>query len=393
MCTRPPHPWPRAPHPKEQNGRVPSGPLQELTRIQKRAAVIPNQRKHTHKRAHLITMMTQLLLRLTRSNTPACPDDRSVAAVFDAAAERFGRAREPAVVEALVTSGVEQAQQLLQLSEGHWERLGVSLGLETAVKAELADPSQLPLLMKQDLTDKRIRQFLLLPGEDGKEAKPIGAFSAFGLSLLATPPRERQNLLLALCEMTALVCGLFLQLPLEFLRHPSFAATEKGWDVTPTVADGMDALAIVLFLCDAYLAVVAVFMALMVAAGGWEADDSFCQSALGVIAGIMMGGFLHMYLWPLLALAFWHGFTDATSPYPLLGSFVLIQVIINLFNTLMFTFMIDQFPLEMYHIPRWIKVDLRNSMPWLRHKLKDDVIRIEAERRAAKLAAQMGIAR
>ena len=115
-------------------------------------------------------MMAQLLRQLSRpSNAPSQhasqPDGRSAEAVFDAAAERFGRPREPAVVDALAASGVEHAQQLAELSEGDWERLGVSLGLKTAVKAELADPSQLPTLLKHDVTDKKIRQIYRKRGD------------------------------------------------------------------------------------------------------------------------------------------------------------------------------------------------------------------------------------
>ena len=338
--------------------------------------------------------MAQLLRQLSRpsaSQQNSQPDTRSVEAVFEAAAERYGRAREPAVVDALSASGVEHAQQLAEMSEGDWDRLGVSLGLKTAVKAELAEPSQLPTLVKHDLTDKKVRQFLLLPGEDGEEAKPLSSFSAYFLAVTATPPAERQNLLLALCELTALVAGLFLPLSLEFLRHPSHTATEKGWLLPPTVADGMDALAVLILFINAWVAFCAVLMALCVAANGWHADDHFCQGVLALLGVIIFVGFMHMTVWPLFILVGWEAFTNATSPYPLLGCLFIFYVVHMGFLTMMFAVMLDIMPLEVYHMPRWLKVDLKHSLWWGRYKLKDEYLKPAAERRAAKLRAQMGI--
>ena len=340
-------------------------------------------------------MMAQLLRQLSRpssqSQQNSQPDTRSVEAVFEAAAERFGIAREPAVVDALSASGVEHAQLLTEMSEGDWDRLGASLALKLAVKAELAEPSQLPTIVKHDLTDKRIRQFLLLPGEDGAEAKPLSSFSSWFLALTATPAADRQNLLLALCELTALVSGLFLPISLEFRRHSAFAATEKGWLVPPTVSDGMDALAAFCFMLNAWIAFFAVLLALVVAAVGWQADDHFCQGIVGVLGALLFVGFMHMVVWPLLILTAWQTFTDAASPFPLIGAFVLFYAAYMWFGSMMFTIMIDCMPLEIYHMPHWLKVDLRHSMPHLRKKLSDELLRPAAELRAAKLRAQMGI--
>ena len=339
-------------------------------------------------------LMNQLLRQLSsKPSTAPEHDGRSIEAVFETAAVRFGRAREPAVVESLVTSGVEHAQLLAEMSEGDWDRVGVSLGLKLAVKAELADPSQLPRLVKQDHIDKTIRQFLLLPGEDGQEAKPLSTFSSWFLSMVATPVADRQNLLLALCELTALICGLFVPVPLEFRRHGLYAteSVDKGWQVSPTVADGIDALAVFIFFLNAFIAFFSVTMALCVASGGWHADDKMCQAVVGVLAIFVFVGFMHMVLWPLFFLTMWQSFTNASSPYPLIGSWVIFYAVWMGIGSMLFVMMTDVMPLEIYHMPWWLKKDLKHSMPWLRKKLSDEYLIPRAKLRAAKLAAQMGI--
>ena len=324
---------------------------------------------------------------------PAQTDGRSVGAVFDAAAARFGRDRETAAVRELVAGGVEYSQQLAELSDRDWEMVGVSLGLKTAVKVELGDPSvSAPEPFEKhddDKLDEKLRQFLLLPSADGmKEAKPLDSVSGFFLSLLATPVAERQRLLLMLCELIALVSGLFLQLPLMFRRRE--LAVYKGWDMPPSLADGMDALALFVFWLDAWVTFAATMMAVMIVACGWNASGHHCYGALSVLATLFLYVFMQFTMWPLLMLAIWHAFTDATSPYPLIGSLVIGSLFYFFLMNMTFNFMLENVPLEVYHMPRWLKVDLKYSMPWLRSQLDDKALKPRAELRAAQLRTQMG---
>ena len=93
--------------------------------------------------------------------------------------------------------------------------------LKTAAKAELLDPTpSAPPESPQksegyEELSGRMRRFLMLPDADGRDPKPLGEISALFLGLLTTPRAERQSLLLALCELIALVSGLFLSAPFD----------------------------------------------------------------------------------------------------------------------------------------------------------------------------------
>ena len=360
-------------------------------------------------------MLASHLLHRTNGSTStssSSPDarSRSVEAVFDAAAARFGRTSEPAVLQALAASGVGCAQQLEQMTEADWGSVGVSLGLKTAVKAELANPTDDGTVTVHgsdgstggrdlDGIDMLTRQFLLIPSADGEEAKPLGRWSAFFLSLTATPAADRQNLLLALCELTALVSGLFQPISLDFRRQfnagDAITATnrtqDKGWDVSPTLADGMDATATFLFLCNIWVTFLSVVCGMMIASGGWHLDDQFCRGAIGLLAALLFYLFLHCIVWPLIFLAMWQAFTDASSPYPLIGCLVLFLVFYQFVFTLFLSFVISNMPLEMYHMPRWLKEDIKHFLPWLKRRVSDQALRGPAERRAARLRMQMGL--
>ena len=344
------------------------------------------------------------------TSTPR-PDCRSTEAVFEAAAKRFRRAGEPASVQALLASGVEWSQQLVQLSEDDWDRAGISLGLKTAVKAELCDPStsdQAVDHVQAVTVSKEMRQFLLLPGDDGTAAKPLSRASAFFLSLTATPVADRQNLLIALCELIAVVSGLSLPLSLEFRRLPtsspdgmalaaneyhntSVAVDDHVWSRPPSLADGMDAMATFLFLLNLWVSFYAVIGGLFIATAGWHADDGFCCGAVAMLAKLIFFVFMQGLIWPLMALMCWQGFTNATSPYPLIGGVVLFFSCYTGFTSVFISFTIEHMALEVYHMPRWLIEDFKMSLPWLRHRLTEKSLRGPAERRAGKLRAQMGL--
>lgn len=338
------------------------------------------------------------LLQLARGGgaNGATRDDRSVMAVLDAAAERTGKPREPGVAVKLREQGVDWAWQLEQLSEDDWARLGATLGLKTAAKAELVDPTVVVSARKAATSlesardDEMIRQFLLLPGPDGKEAKPLCQLEALMFGLLVVPIADRQVLMLALCEVMALVAGLFLPMSFEFRRQvlaePSAA---KGWDVPPTLLDGMDAIVLNVFIVNAAVAYWAVGLALCIAAGGWHADDRFCRGAMGGLA-LLWVTFSFCVFMPTLTLCFWRMFTDSASPYPILGAFVLINLVFTGLNVVAGKFIAEQMALESYHMPRRWKTYARLSLPWIKHMWTDEVLKPKAEMRAAKLRAQRG---
>ena len=78
---------------------------------------------------------------LAKRVMPRASEPLTVEAVLAAAAARLGEPYSPAAARLLDGNGVKWAWQLHHLSDHDWDRLGVSLGLKTAAKAELSDPS------------------------------------------------------------------------------------------------------------------------------------------------------------------------------------------------------------------------------------------------------------
>ena len=197
---------------------------------------------------------------LTRGDAYPEHDERSVETVLQAAARRLGEVAVPGdALRQLKASNVNWAWQMAHLSDADWDQIGFSLGFKTAAKAELAEPTTDEPThaacenTPPDLTD-RMRRFLLLPDADGREAKPLGEMSALFLGLLTVPVGERQSLLMALCELMALVSGLFISAPFDLrgthAPSASGSAAASIWVQPPTLADGMDALVAMIFLVE-----------------------------------------------------------------------------------------------------------------------------------------------
>ena len=96
---------------------------------------------------------------------------------------------------------------------------------------------------------------------------------------------------------------------------------------------------------------------------------------------------------PIIVLCFWKLATDSASPYPIIGCLILAQLFF-LFPTSMFgKFAMEDMALEMYHLPafykNWGKMTMA-GVPWIKHLLREDVLKHNAEVRAAKLRAQSG---
>ena len=238
-------------------------------------------------------MLAMRLLSAARGGSDE-QDVRTVDSVLAAAAKRLGEPSTPAASRQLEANGVKWAWQMAHFSEADWDQLGVSLGMKTAAKKELEEPSvstsdsKAQKYKTQDELTDRMRRFLLLPDADGKEAKPLGEMSALFLGLMATPVENRQSLLLALCELVALVGGLMLSVPFEFRTRiagvPLDAAPpENIWLAPPTLTDGRDALIAFVFLLNIHVTCFAVALALYVAASGVNADDAFCEGVMNVL--------------------------------------------------------------------------------------------------------------
>jgi hypothetical protein len=78
-----------------------------------------------------------------------------------------------------------------------------------------------------------------------------------------------------LCELLVIISGLALPLPVEFVRHASAAATVKGWDLPPTVTDGMDSLAFVSYCLFASMALLAITLSFLCALSGLDSFRTF----------------------------------------------------------------------------------------------------------------------
>ena len=324
-------------------------------------------------------------------------DTRSVEEVLDAAAKRLGEPATPAAsLRAFEANGVKFAWQMSYFSDDDWDKLNLSLGVKTAAKAELVESSVnvdgAPTCVAQDEVTDRMRRFLLLPDADGRDAKPLREMSALFCGLLTTPESERQSLLLALCELMALVSGLFLSIPFELrprFTAPSSAAANT-WAISPTREDGMDALVALIFIVDFFVAVFAVVMALYVAAGGHQADGPFCEGVMTVL-GVLFMAFIVGVFFPLLILCFWRFFNDAVSPYPMLACLVLMQLVNIVLGSATQRFFCGPLALEFYHTPKWFLNMCRSHAPIMgtAHLIGERPLRAAAERRAAKLREQM----
>ena len=323
-------------------------------------------------------------------------DERPVEQVFDAASKRLGEILEPAIVRNLAKNGVKWAWQLAELNDANWGALSVPIGLQTAVRAELAYPTKAAIAKPEptgEPTDERKRRFLLMPDASGQPAKPLGQMSALFLGLLPTPIGERQNLMLALCELLALISGLFLSIIPGNRRAPDLAPAGwlAGWDVPPTLEDIKDALRLLAFGVDISVIFVSVLMALAIAASGYHADDRFCELAMSVLGALFLS-FIYGAFVPSCFLVFFYGFTDAARPYAVIGSVIGFFLFFFVFlRAPMLKFFAEAMALEMYHTPRRFKNFLKLVFggPCSKHLLGDKLLRSKAEIRASKHRVQL----
>ena len=99
-----------------------------------------------------------------------------------------------ALAAALEANGIQSVSQLGQLDHGDWKDLNVTMGLKTAIKAELMEgPNGVDGPESAVEIPEKVRRFLLLPGEDGQEPQRLG-WSALFFGILTIAPAERQGL-------------------------------------------------------------------------------------------------------------------------------------------------------------------------------------------------------
>ena len=335
-----------------------------------------------------------------RSGTPpfmgALParNARSVDSILEAAGMRINEPEQTAALaSALQANRITFAWQLEQLDSGDWDKLNVSMSLKAAVKAELAHPSH-ALATSPDAEEipDWLRRFLLMPVPGYLEPQPMGELSASFLSILITAPADRQHLVIVLCEMLALASGLFLTIPMGMRRGRAEAAPAKGWDVPPSLDDGMEALLSFTFIVPAISMIISVALAFVVATSGWHGSFQFYRSAMFVFS-VNVILFLLGAVFELLILVFWQLFTAATCPYPLIGVVLLVSLIWPFLQYALIKFQLDATPLEMYHSPRWLQTMFKQqpgAIP-LRARFRDEALKPAAERRAAELRARCGI--
>lgn len=314
---------------------------------------------------------------------------RSAESVLAAASKRLGVPPTPDAWPGsqLEAAGVRWAWQLAHLSDADWDKLGVPLGLKAAAKAELmAEPTSVEHGAANDDAvgyeelPERVRRFLLLP--EGSSVEPLGELSALFLALLTIPVAKRQQLLLELCKLIAIVSGLFIIAPLN-LANPSSLDIDK--ERNPW-RDSMDALAGATFLVNFHVAFFAIFMGMYVAANGGQADDGFCESVMSVMS--IMTLFLMLgSIFPLTALCFWRFYTAAESPYPMLANVVVVMLLHHLLGGATQRFLVTSLPLELYHTPKWFLCMLRGASLGMgtTHLLAPAALKAAAERRAAHL--------
>ena len=176
---------------------------------------------------------------------------RPVDAIVSAAAAAVDAEQESAsVTEALLRGGVRWGWQLEHADSDDWANFGASIGLKMAIRAELQNPNSMITTSPEKqhqieiLADKRLRNFLLLPGPDGEPPRRLNTINSMFMSLLLVSAADRQNLVIVFCEMLALVSGLMMPLPLVLLMSPSESHPEKVWDAPPPLVDCMDATAV-----------------------------------------------------------------------------------------------------------------------------------------------------
>ena len=325
-------------------------------------------------------------------------DHRTAADVVTTALQNVGDSSKDAaaaILAALEAENIQWAWQLSRLSAEQWTaRLSVcTLGLQIAIQDALIDQPQ--QLGREVVLTPLLRNFLLLPAEDGSPPKRLNSLSAIFYSLLLTPVAERQAMLLAVCELLALINGLILAVPLSVMRTrmPPIDAP-KGWDVWPTIDDGISTLGVAAFGTAFTAVILAAMIGILVASVGRFGGHLFYESVLPALVGVWTLFFVVM--WMTIAQVVWHTITLSASPYLFFGLLLLGQGL-NAVDALMFRCAAVGASLEVWHMPRWLRIFMHQSFAPLmkgdggKSLVGEELLWPAAERRAAELRAHLGI--
>ena len=265
------------------------------------------------------------------------------------------------------------------------------LGLKAAIKSELAakpPPSRIhSVVPSQAEMPGRLRQFLLIPGPDGREPPPMCEITAPFLGILLLPPGERQQLMMALFELLALISGLILPLPLMLLHGSDSESAEDAWAARPRIEEVRDGLAILISFMLALIVFNSIAHAIFIATTGWHNTacwyDAISTSAMFMFITLVFGCIL-----PLFALLWWQLFTAAVSPYPLLAAIVLGLVFnVAIFHLHWYSHTIG-LALELYHLPHWFRNMARFVIaptPTIIRTMSFSALQPKARQRAAEL--------
>ena len=340
----------------------------------------------------------------SRKRSAESNDSRTVEAIVEAAAARVGL-QSGHLVHTLAEHGVQHRWQLELCDSDDWSKLGVtSVGLKTAIKAELSNPpAAVAKSSDSELDDvhDRIRRFLLLPGPDGREPRRLGQQGAMFLALLTLPPHEMHRLTLTLCELFALVSGLILPVPLSFLRdsklrsdvHKGWALDDmqQGWALVPTRMDCMEAIATVAFANLFIMVFVSVALALFTAATGSDASLRYYENIFFIL-GLSFMNLVFGVVFPLVILVFYERFVVAASPYPMVATATYTYLTWTLMAHMIWSFHIHGMALEIFHFPPWVIVFVRYVLcPFHNRALLDKNLEPLARRRAAELRARASV--
>ena len=135
--------------------------------------------------------------------------------------------------------------------------------------------------------------------------------------LLTLKPSERQQSVIIVCELLALMNGLLMTIPLGFFRSRDASDPEQGWLVAPTADDGRNALAAVGFMLCAHGAMISCITGIFVAATGHHASADYYATVFDSFTALLLTFYLGFLC--VLVLVNWHTFAAATSPWVLLG--------------------------------------------------------------------------
>ena len=282
--------------------------------------------------------------------------DRPVRKVVELAAARIGlcKADVNCVIDSMESNGLYWAWQLMHCNASHWAQYGASHGLETAIRHELQNPTDTASGAESEIfqagpTAEKLRQFLLIPGPDGLEPKPLGDPNAPLMTLLTVPRSDRQKLVVMLCELLALVAGLLLSVPLQLMQLHS-QKISSSWTSLPSTDDWFHVCLTILFLCQVLCIMGTCFTAVFVSASGFKGSLQWYGAVIGVL-GMVFNLAIFGALLPVVPVVIWHMFDVASSPYPMIGVSLLSYLIANRLVTAIWTFHIEAMALEIYHLP------------------------------------------